>query len=383
MSHQDFLRRLPEAGQGLRRRDRLQQRLHLDFTLLLLLLAVAAYGLVVLYSANGQSMSGIQRQGAYFLVALVAMFVTAQVPPHLLRRLAPWMYGGGVLLLVLVLVLGIGAMGAQRWLGIGGFRFQPSEVMKLATPIMVSAYLGQRLLPPRLKHVLLTLILVAVPALLIVQQPDLGTSLLVASSGLVVLFFAGLSWRYIVTAFVAVLASIWPLWKFGMHEYQRQRVLTLFNPEQDSLGAGWNIIQSKTAIGSGGYSGKGWLQGTQSQLDFLPEGHTDFIIAVLGEEFGLMGVLLLLGLYVLIIARGLLIALRAQDSFSRLLAASITFTFFVYMFVNVGMVSGLLPVVGVPLPLVSQGGTAIVTLMAGFGILMSIATERRRVTRQE
>ncbi|MAN52412.1 MULTISPECIES: rod shape-determining protein RodA [Marinimicrobium] len=383
MSHQDFLRRLPEAGQGLRRRDRLQQRLHLDFTLLLLLLAVAAYGLVVLYSANGQSMSGIQRQGAYFLVAFVAMFVTAQVPPHLLRRLAPWMYGGGVLLLVLVLVLGIGAMGAQRWLGIGGFRFQPSEVMKLATPIMVSAYLGQRLLPPRLKHVLLTLILVAVPALLIVQQPDLGTSLLVASSGLVVLFFAGLSWRYIVTAFVAVLASIWPLWKFGMHEYQRQRVLTLFNPEQDSLGAGWNIIQSKTAIGSGGYSGKGWLQGTQSQLDFLPEGHTDFIIAVLGEEFGLMGVLLLLGLYVLIIARGLLIALRAQDSFSRLLAASITFTFFVYMFVNVGMVSGLLPVVGVPLPLVSQGGTAIVTLMAGFGILMSIATERRRVTRQE
>ncbi|WP_024461010.1 rod shape-determining protein RodA [Marinimicrobium sp. LS-A18] len=383
MSHQDFLRRLPEAGQGLRRRDRLQQRLHLDFTLLLLLLAVAAYGLVVLYSANGQSVSGIQRQGAYFLVALVAMFVTAQVPPHLLRRLAPWMYGGGVLLLVLVLVLGIGAMGAQRWLGIGGFRFQPSEVMKLATPIMVSSYLGQRLLPPRLKHVLLTLILVAVPPLLIVQQPDLGTSLLVASSGLVVLFFAGLSWRYIVTAFVAVLASIWPLWRFGMHEYQRQRVLTLFNPEQDSLGAGWNIIQSKTAIGSGGYSGKGWLQGTQSQLDFLPEGHTDFIIAVLGEEFGLMGVLLLLGLYVLIIARGLLIALRAQDSFSRLLAASITFTFFVYMFVNVGMVSGLLPVVGVPLPLVSQGGTAIVTLMAGFGILMSIATERRRVTRQE
>lgn len=383
MSHQDFLRRLPEAGHGLRRRDRLQQRLHLDFTLLLLLLAVAAYGLVVLYSANGQSVSGIQRQGIYFLIAFAAMFVTAQVPPHLLRRLAPWMYSGGVLLLLLVLVLGIGAMGAQRWLGIGGFRFQPSEVMKLATPIMVSAYLGQRLLPPRFKHVLLTLILVAVPALLIVRQPDLGTSLLVASSGLVVLFFAGLSWRYIVTAFVAALVSIWPLWKFGMHEYQRQRVLTLFNPEQDSLGAGWNIIQSKTAIGSGGYSGKGWLQGTQSQLDFLPEGHTDFIIAVLGEEFGLLGVLLLLGLYVLIIARGLLIALRAQDSFSRLLAASITFTFFVYMFVNVGMVSGLLPVVGVPLPLVSQGGTAIVTLMAGFGILMSIATERRRVTRQE
>ncbi len=383
MSHQDFLRRLPEAGHGLRRRDRLQQRLHLDFTLLLLLAAVAVYGLIVLYSANGQSVSGIQRQGIYFLIAFVAMFVTAQVPPHLLRRLAPWMYGGGVLLLVLVLVLGIGAMGAQRWLGIGGFRFQPSEVMKLATPIMISAYLGQRLLPPRLKHVLLTLVLVLVPALLIVQQPDLGTALLVSSSGLMVLFFAGLSWRYIMAAVLLVLASIWPLWKFGMHEYQRQRVITLLNPEEDSLGAGWNIIQSKTAIGSGGYSGKGWLQGTQSQLDFLPEGHTDFIIAVLGEEFGLMGVLLLLSLYVLIIIRGMLISLRAQDSFSRLLAASLTFTFFVYMFVNAGMVSGMLPVVGVPLPLVSQGGTAIVTLMAGFGILMSIATERRRVIRQE
>lgn len=383
MSHQDFLRRLPEAGQGLRRRDRLQQRLHLDFTLILLLLAVAVYGLVVLYSANGQSVAGVQRQGIYFLIAFVVMFVTAQVPPHLLRRLAPWMYCGGVLLLVLVLVLGIGAMGAQRWLGIGGFRFQPSEVMKLATPIMVSAYLGQRLLPPRLKHVLLTLMLVVVPALLIVQQPDLGTALLVSSSGLMVLFFAGLSWRYIVAAVVLVLASVWPMWKFGMHEYQRQRVMTLLNPEQDSLGAGWNIIQSKTAIGSGGYSGKGWLQGTQSQLDFLPEGQTDFIIAVLGEEFGLMGVLFLLALYALIIIRGMLIALRAQDSFSRLLAASITFTFFVYMFVNAGMVSGMLPVVGVPLPLVSQGGTAIVTLMAGFGILMSIATERRRVTRQE
>lgn len=383
MSHQDFLRRLPEAGQGLRRRDRIQQRLHLDFTLVLLLLAVAVYGLVVLYSANGQSESGVQRQAIYFLIAFVAMFITAQVPPHLLRRLAPWMYCGGVVLLILVLVLGIGAMGAQRWLGIGGFRFQPSEVMKLATPIMISAYLGQRLLPPRLKHVLLTLVLVIVPALLIVQQPDLGTSLLVSSSGLMVLFFAGLSWRYIMAAVVIVLASVWPLWKFGMHDYQRQRVLTLLNPEQDSLGAGWNIIQSKTAIGSGGYSGKGWLQGTQSQLDFLPEGQTDFIIAVLGEEFGLMGVLFLLALYALIIIRGMLIALRAQDSFSRLLAASITFTFFVYVFVNAGMVSGMLPVVGVPLPLVSQGGTAIVTLMAGFGILMSISTERRRVTRQE
>lgn len=383
MSQQDFLRRLPESGHSLRRRDRLQQRLHIDFTLLFLLLAVAGYGLVVLYSANGQSLAGVQRQGAYFLVALVGMLVAAQVPPHLLRRVAPWLYAFGILLLGLVLLMGIGAMGAQRWLGVGGFRFQPSEVMKLAAPIMISAYLGQRMLPPRFKHVVVSLVLIVLPALLIIQQPDLGTALLVASSGLVVLFFAGLSWRYIIAAVLALVASAWPFWKFVMHDYQRQRVLTLLNPEKDSLGAGWNIIQSKTAIGSGGYSGKGWLQGTQSQLDFLPEGHTDFIIAVLGEEFGLLGVLLLLGLYTLVIARGIVIAVRAQDSFSRMLAASITFTFFVYVFVNAGMVSGMLPVVGVPLPLVSQGGTAIVTLLAGFGILMAIATERRRVTRQE
>lgn len=381
MSDQDFLRRLPEAGHSLRRRDRLQHRLHLDFTLLVLLALVAGYGLIVLYSANGQSMDGVQRQGIYFALAFGVMFVTAQVPPHLLRRLAPWAYAAGVVLLVLVLVLGIGAKGAQRWLGIAGFRFQPSELMKLAIPITIAAYLGQRLMPPGLKHITVSLALVLLPAALIMLQPDLGTSLLVASSGLVVLFFAGLSWRYLLLAVGVIVASVWPLWLFVLRDYQKQRVLTLLDPEKDSLGSGWNIIQSKTAIGSGGYSGKGWLQGTQSQLDFLPEGHTDFIIAVLGEEFGFLGVIVLLALYCLIIARGLLIALRAQDSFSRLLAASITFTLFVYVFVNAGMVAGMLPVVGVPLPLVSQGGTAIVTLMAGFGLLMSIATERRRVTR--
>ncbi|MGD8175741.1 rod shape-determining protein RodA [Marinimicrobium sp. ARAG 43.8] len=385
MKHQDFLRRLPggEGRDGLRRRDRLQQRLHLDFTLLILLLCVAAYGLIVLYSANGQSIDGVRRQGLYFLVALGGAVVIAQIPPHFMRRVAPWMYLAGVIMLTLVMLMGVHAMGAQRWLGVGGMRFQPSEIMKLATPMMVSAYLGQRMLPPRFRYVVVSLVLMAVPVLLIAQQPDLGTSLLVASSGMVVLFFSGLGWRYILIALGAVLAGIWPMWHFGMHEYQRQRVLTLLDPEKDSLGAGWNIIQSKTAIGSGGYSGKGWLQGTQSQLDFLPEGHTDFIIAVLGEEFGLLGILLLMTLYCLIIARGMLIAVHAQGSFSRLLAASITFTFFVYVFVNAGMVSGMLPVVGVPLPLVSQGGTAMVTLMAGFGILMAIATERRRVIRQE
>jgi rod shape determining protein RodA len=225
-----------------------------------------------------------------------------------------------------------------------------------------------------------TLVIVGVPTLLIMKQPDLGTSLLVASSGLMVLFFAGLRWRYILGAVLLLLAAAWPIWQFVLHAYQKQRILTLLNPEADKLGAGWNIIQSKTAIGSGGFDGKGWLNGTQSQLNFLPESHTDFIIAVLAEEFGLLGVLLLLSLYVLIIGRGLWIAAQAQDSFSRLLAGSITFTFFVYVFVNIGMVSGLLPVVGVPLPLVSHGGTSIVTLMTGFGILMAISTERRRVT---
>lgn len=381
MSGQDFVRRLPPTGHSLRRRDRFQQRLHLDFVLVLLLLLVTGYGLVVLYSANGQSSAGVQRQALYFVLAYGVMFIVAQVPVHVLRRLAPWAFGAGILLLLLVLLMGVGAKGAQRWLSLGGLRFQPSELMKLAVPIAIAAYLGQRLLPPRLKHVCVALLLVVVPAVLIVRQPDLGTGLLVAASGLIVLFFAGLPWRYVFIAVGGLILSFWPMWQFVLRDYQKSRILTLLNPEEDRLGAGWNIIQSKTAIGSGGTSGKGWLEGTQSQLDFLPEGHTDFIIAVLAEEFGLLGVLLLLGLYCLVIARGMVIALRAQDSFGRLLAASITLTFFVYIFVNVGMVSGLLPVVGVPLPLVSQGGTAIVTLMAGFGILMAIATERRRVTR--
>lgn len=381
MSNQDFLRRLPSTGHGLRRRDRIQQRLHLDFILILLLLLVTVYGLIVLYSASGQSASSIQRQVIYFIVAYIAMFTAAQVPVHVLRRLAPWAYAAGAVLLVLVLWIGVGAKGAQRWLSIGGFRFQPSEFMKLTVPITIAAYFGQRLLPPRLKHVAVALLLTVVPAVLIVRQPDLGTALLVASAGLMVLFFAGLPWRYIGIAFSAALLSAWPLWQFVLHDYQKRRVLTLLDPESDRLGAGWNIIQSKTAIGSGGTSGKGWLQGTQSQLDFLPEGHTDFIIAVLAEEFGLLGVLILLGLYALIIARGMAIARKSQDSFGRLLAGGLSMTFFVYVFVNVGMVSGLLPVVGVPLPLVSQGGTAVVTLMTGFGILMAVATERRRVTR--
>lgn len=379
MSGRDFLRRLPKTGFGLARRQRLEQRLHVDFILLFLLLIISVFGLVVLYSASSESRETIMRQGAYFVIAYVTMIIVAQVPVDFMRRMAPWVYAGGVILLILVLVIGVGAKGAQRWLSLGGFRFQPSEIMKLAMPVMIASYLGTRFMPPRFKHVCVTLLLVSIPTVLIVRQPDLGTSILVAASGFMVLFFAGLRWRYIVAAIVALGASLWPMWQFGLHDYQRTRILTLLNPEADRLGAGWNIIQSKTAIGSGGFYGKGWLDGTQSRLDFLPEGHTDFIIAVMAEEFGFVGVLTLLGVYLLLIGRCMLIAVRAQDNFGRLLAASITFTFFIYIFVNMGMVSGLLPVVGVPLPLISQGGTAIVTLMAGFGILMAIATDPKRV----
>jgi rod shape determining protein RodA len=237
------------------------------------------------------------------------------------------------------------------------------------------------ILPPRFKFVMISLALLGLPALLILQQPDLGTALLIAASGLFVLFMAGVGWRYIFGAVVLAVASAWPVWMFVLKDYQKQRILTMLNPESDKLGAGWNIIQSKTAIGSGGWQGKGWMSGTQSQLDFLPESHTDFIIAVLAEEFGLRGILMLMSIYLLILLRGFWIGVRAQTSFGRMMAGSLTLTFFVYIFVNMGMVAGLLPVVGVPLPLVSAGGTSVVTLMAGFGILMAVSTETRMVAR--
>jgi rod shape determining protein RodA len=305
------------------------------------------------------------------------MIVIAQFNVERVKRLAPLAYVVGILLLIAVPLVGVGAKGAQRWLSLGGFRFQPSEVMKLVVPMAAAWYFSSRALPPRFKYILVSLVMIAVPTFLIARQPDLGTSILIAASGLFVLFLSGIGWRFIFGAGGLVLCSAWPMWQFVLLDYQRTRILTLLNPESDKLGAGWNIIQSKTAIGSGGWDGKGWTNGTQSQLDFLPESHTDFIIAVLAEEWGLQGVLVLLSLYVAIIFRGLWIGVNAQHSFGRLLAGSITLTFFVYVFVNMGMVSGLLPVVGVPLPLVSQGGTSLVTLLAGFGLLMAISTEKR------
>ena len=379
MGSQDFLRRMPKTGYEFSRTQRIAQRFHIDFTLLFLLVAIGSFGMVVLYSASGSSMATMQKQGTFFAIAFCAMFVVAQVPVDFMRRMAPWMYAAGVILLVLVLIVGIGAKGAQRWLGVGGFRFQPSEIMKLAMPLTIAAFLSRQYMPPKFLHILITLALIAIPTALIIKQPDLGTAILVLVSGMVVLFYAGLQWWYIAAALAIFGASLWPIWHYMLHEYQQKRVLMLLDPSSDPLGAGWNIIQSKTAIGSGGLHGKGWLEGTQSRLDFLPEGHTDFIIAVMSEEFGLLGVVLLIVAYILVIARAMFIAINAQDSFGRLLAASIATTFFVYVMVNMGMVAGMLPVVGVPLPFISQGGTAIVALMSGFGILMAIATEQKRV----
>ncbi|HUH37820.1 MAG TPA: rod shape-determining protein RodA [Spongiibacteraceae bacterium] len=380
MTQRDFVRQMPNIGLRPSATPGLWRRLHLDPWLLLLLVMLSIGGLVVLYSASGQDLDAVLRQGRFFLIAFAVMLFMAQLDPERIKRVTPFVYVGGVGLLVAVLVMGTDAKGAQRWLSVGGFRFQPSEIMKLVVPMAAAWYLSARTLPPRFKHVGVALVLVALPAALIVRQPDLGTAILIAASGLFVLFLAGVAWKLIFSALGLAVLGSWPLWHFVMHDYQRQRVLTLLNPESDKLGAGWNIIQSKTAIGSGGWAGKGWLHGTQSHLDFLPESHTDFIIAVLAEEFGLRGVLVLLALYLLVILRSMWIASQAQHCFGRLLAGSIVLTYFVYVFVNMGMVSGLLPVVGVPLPLVSQGGTALVTLLAGFGLLMAIGTEKRVLT---
>ena len=377
---QDFVRRLPDSGHHFKSATSFWRMIHLDPLLLLGLVFMTCYGLLVLYSASGHSQFMVKRQLVFFSLAYLAMFAAAQVNLLFIERFAFWFYVVGVILLVLVLFIGVGAKGAQRWLSLGFIRFQPSEILKLAVPICVAAFFSARMLPPRFKHVLIALVFILLPAALIVLQPDLGTAILVTTSGLIGLFLAGLPWRYIFGTVAAVVIASWPMWHFVMHDYQKQRVLTLLDPEADRLGSGWNIIQSKTAIGSGGWEGKGWMHGTQSQLDFLPESHTDFIIAVLAEEFGMVGFLILLAGYFFIIGRGLWIAVKAQSTFSRILAGSITLTFMVYVFVNIGMVSGLLPIVGVPLPLVSLGGTSIISLMLGFGLLMAIATERKRVT---
>ncbi len=358
---------------------RVLQIIRIDPVLLFGLLMLTLAGLGILYSAGDQSAELMQKQVVRLSIAFLVMLVAAQISPHQLYLWTPWVFLLGVILLVMVFFAGDVGKGAQRWLKIG-VRFQPSEIMKLATPLMLAWYLSERPLPPGFRSLVISIGLMLLPTIMIAMQPDLGTALLVGAAGFFVVFFAGIRWRVLIGSGLALLAFIPILWRM-MHDYQRQRVLTLLDPESDPLGAGYHIIQSKIAIGSGGLYGKGWLNGTQSQLDFLPERSTDFIFAVYAEEFGMMGAVVLLSLYAFIVWRGLYIADHAQDNFSRLLAGSLSMTFFVYLFVNVGMVSGILPVVGVPLPLVSYGGTSLVTLMAGFGMLMSINSHRRLLSR--
>ena len=369
-------RQIDDGAMRLTRQRGFLEGVHLDLPLLVALLLLAGLGLAVLYGASGQNPDLILRQAVRLLIAFAGMAALAQISPHHLRYLTPWLYGLGLLLLVTVLGIGQISKGAQRWLDLGLFRFQPSEMMKVCVPMTLAWYLAERRLPPSWGRVLLAGLMVLAPVALTAKQPDLGTALLIAVAGVCVLFLAGVTWRLII-ALGVLLATLTPVMWYLMHDYQRARVLTFLNPENDPLGAGYHIIQSKIAIGAGGLVGKGWLNGTQSQLDFLPERSTDFIFAVLGEEFGLAGILLLFSVYLFVIMRGLYIAVHAQDSFARLLGGGITLMFFVYIIVNTGMVTGMLPVVGVPLPLISYGGTSMVTLMAGFGILMSIHTHWR------
>lgn len=349
---------------------------HFDIPLLVGLCLLAGVGLVVLYSAGGRDFDIIFRQILRLTMGFGAMGLFAQIPHRYLDRVSPWLYLIGVILLFGVFFKGDIGKGARRWLDLGVLRFQPSEIMKMAMPLAISWLFANATLPPRLGRLIISAVMILLPVGLIAKQPDLGTALLVASSGIFTLFLSGMSW-WLIGSLIAGLAGLAPVaWHF-LHDYQRARVMMFLNPESDPLGAGYHIIQSKIALGSGGVYGKGWLNGTQAHLDFIPERSTDFIFAVFGEEFGLMGAILIMILYFFIIARGLYIAIQAQGSFARLVAGSITLTFFVYVFVNLGMVSGLLPVVGIPLPLISYGGTSLVTLMAAFGILMSIATHRQ------
>ncbi len=350
----------------------------LDIWLLIGLFAITGYGLLVLYSASGGSERMFTNRVIQVCLGLGVMFVMAMFPPRFYEKVSPYLYIVCIILLVLVDVAGEISKGAQRWLNLGFIRFQPSEIAKLSVPLMVATYLGKRSLPPDFRDTAIALAMIIVPTLLVAAQPDLGTSILVCAAGLFVLFLAGLSWKLIGAGVVFLAGFIPIMWFFLMHDYQKTRVMTLIDQEKDPLGAGYHIIQSKIAIGSGGIEGKGWMEGTQSQLEFLPEPHTDFIFAVLSEEHGMIGVLILLAIYLFIIARGLIIGAKSGTAFGRILSGGTSLLFFVYVFVNIGMVSGILPVVGVPLPLFSYGGTSYVTLMAAFGLMMSSYVHRER-----
>jgi rod shape determining protein RodA len=351
---------------------------HLDTQLLVVLLLLMGVGLATIFSGSNQSVPRISSQVANIMVALGVMYIFANVPPHFLRRIALPLYVFGVLLLVCVALFGEIVNGARRWLYIGVTRIQPSELMKIAVPLMLAWYFDRYEATLKLKNYIIAALLLIVPIGLIVRQPDLGTALLISAAGAYVLFLAGLSWRIIIGLGIAAAACLPFVWGM-MHDYQRQRILTLIDPTQDPLGTGYHTIQSTIAVGSGGLVGKGWLQGTQTHLDFIPERTTDFIFAVFSEEWGLFGNVTLLVLFLLVIGRGVVITANAPTLFTRLFGGAITLTFFTYAFVNMGMVSGILPVVGVPLPLVSYGGTSLVTICLGLGILMSIETHKKLV----
>jgi rod shape determining protein RodA len=351
---------------------------HVDSYLLAAVGALLVVGLITLYSASGESFARLGNQTINIVVALALMWLAANIPPHYLQRLALPVYAVGLLLLIAVALFGEIVNGARRWLDLGITRIQPSELMKIAVPMALAWYFDRYEAILKLRDYLIAAVMMAVPVLLVVKQPDLGTALLICAAGFFVIFLAGLSWRILIGLTVGAVASLQPMWSM-LHDYQRQRVLTLLDPSQDPLGAGYHTIQAAIALGSGGFFGKGWLNGTQAHLDFLPERSTDFIFAVFSEEFGLFGNLILVTLFLFVIGRGMFISFNASTLFERLTAGAITLTFFTYVAVNIGMVSGVLPVVGVPLPLISYGGTSLVSLLFGMGILMSIHTHKRLV----
>ncbi|OYQ87875.1 rod shape-determining protein RodA [Wohlfahrtiimonas chitiniclastica] len=345
---------------------------HLDTTLFLLLLTVCACGLAILYSASGSNFNIVQAQALRMIIGIIAMMIIAFIPPHVIKSLTPYFFGITLIALALIYVVGVEVNGSHRWLDLKVVRFQPSEFAKLAAPMMVAYFLSNRSLPPSFINIILALIITLMPFALVLRQPDLGTALLILFACITVIFFSGLLWRYIIATLVIVGSALPFVWEFGLQTYQKSRILTLLNPESDPLGKGYQIIQSKIAIGSGGMYGKGWLNSTQASLKFLPESSTDFIYAITAEEFGFVGIAFLLSLYFMIILRAFYLVNRSTTPFNKLIGGSITACFFFYIFVNAGMVSGLLPIVGVPLPFISYGGTSIVTLFISFGIIMSI-----------
>ena len=380
MIAKDFVRQAKDPFGNSSKNVNWWNALHIDPPLMISVLLLCCFGLFVLFSASGNDLDIVRRQAFTMLLGLVVMLSVAQIPASSLRSWAPSIYFFGIGLLIVVLFIGIETNGAKSWLDLPGLpSFQPSELMKFVVPISVAWHLGSRPIPPKFRHVFWSCIIIAVPALLVILQNDMGTGLMIIMSGVFVILLAGVEWKLVITSiFAVILAS--PAWYlFIALPHQKNRILTFFDPYRDPTGAGYNIIQSQIAIGSGGVYGKGYGNGAQSHLDFIPESNTDFIMAVLAEEFGLLGVAVLIFLYLSVLIRSGYISLRARDSFERLLAGSISLVFFLYIFVNMAMVSGLLPVIGLPLPLISRGGTSVVTLFFGFGLLMSVHTHSKTV----